>query len=380
MDAPTAVVHELVARQVRSRPTAIAVRAGAASLTYAELSDRAARLAHHLRAGGVRRGTLVGVRVARGPDLVVALLAVLQAGGAYVLLDADAAYRVRDCGLRVVVTTLRGLTGMPDCGGIVCLDLDRPLIAGRSPIPPVGAVRGDQPAFVWYDGGPDGLVVPHAAVALLARDLPLHGHDTVPLLSPSTSPAAALELWAPLCRGAAITTGTSSGTVAFPPADRFADVVAAGTRLLVTVDLAAGCAERALRARPELRLVHCYAPRGCAVPAAWRLVRRDAGPTLRCGQWAGGTRLRVLDDGGRRVPTGGTGAVFVTGPGVSLGYHRRPELTSDLFPPDPLVAGGRTLRTGDHATVLADGTLAMQGGAPWTRTRAVPDACEDSAG
>jgi arthrofactin-type cyclic lipopeptide synthetase B len=360
MHAPAAGIHELVARQVRSRPTAIAVRAGAASLTYAGLSDRAARLAHHLRATGVRRGTLVGVRVERGPDLVVALLAVLQAGGAYVLLDADPGYRVHDCRLRVVITTVRGTIDLPDTGGIVCLDLDRPLITSRSPIPPVGPVHGDQPAFIWYDGGPGGLVVPHAAVVHLARELLLYAHDTVPMLSPSTSPIAALELWAPLCRGATLTlTGRPPDLVAFPPAELVADLAAAGARLLVTTDLTPATAHRALRSRPGLRLIHCYTPRGSALPAAWRLVRRDAGPTLRCGQWAGGTRLRVFDDSGRRVPVGGTGTVFVTGPGVPLGYHRRPDLTRELFTRDPTVTGGRMLRTGDRATVLADGTLAL---------------------
>src|SRR5206468_3351679 len=165
------LVHLRVAAQARARPAATAVRAGDAELSYAALDSAANRLAHHLRALGVCPGAVVGVCLERGGDLVVAALAVLKAGGAYLPLDpalppGRIAMMVDEARAAVVVTAGR----LPDpvagaVSHVVSVDADADEIARRPDRDPGVAVSPDSLAYVVFTSGstgrPKGVAVPH---------------------------------------------------------------------------------------------------------------------------------------------------------------------------------------------------------------------------
>ncbi|MFZ2649016.1 MAG: amino acid adenylation domain-containing protein, partial [Burkholderiaceae bacterium] len=171
-------VHSLVERQAERIPRAMALRSGASALSYAELQARTHRLARHLRSLGIARGALVGLCVQRSVDMVVAQLAILECGAAYVPLDPSypgerLAYMAQDAALALLVTesSLAGALDWPRAKS-VWLDLDARAIAAQpaGDLEPSLALdaRPEDPAYVIYTSGstgkPKGVVVPHRAV------------------------------------------------------------------------------------------------------------------------------------------------------------------------------------------------------------------------
>ncbi|HEU4883623.1 MAG TPA: amino acid adenylation domain-containing protein, partial [Longimicrobium sp.] len=152
-------IHELFAEQAERTPDAAAITFAGAALTYATLDHAANRLANHLRRRGVHVETRVGICLERGPDLVVAMLAVMKAGGAYVPLDPAypaerLAFMLADSGAPLLLTRLplpEGLT--PQAADVVCLDADRERIEAESAQAPAAGVRPENVAYVIYTSG-----------------------------------------------------------------------------------------------------------------------------------------------------------------------------------------------------------------------------------
>src|SRR4051812_27965822 len=170
-------VHGLVAAQAARTPEAIAVASGAGRLTYRDLEARAGRLASHLRTLGVGPGTLVGVCLGRSTELVVALLGVLKAGGAYIPLDpgyprARLEFMLDDARASALLTSEALLGHLPTTSArLVCLDRDWPAIeAGADGRPPAPALpRPEDLAYVIYTSGstgrPKGAMITHRGLA-----------------------------------------------------------------------------------------------------------------------------------------------------------------------------------------------------------------------
>ncbi|HEY0604611.1 MAG TPA: amino acid adenylation domain-containing protein, partial [Herpetosiphonaceae bacterium] len=310
-------VHDLVTAQARRTPDAVAVRGGAESLTYAELHARATQLASYLRAQGVGRETVVGLCLDRSVELVVAVLAVWQAGAAYVPLDPTypaerLAVMIADAGLALLLTqdSLRDVlpaTALP----VVCLDRDAPAIAATPPLPPMVS-DGAQLAYVLYTSGstgrPKGVQVAHRAVVNFLHTMQeAPGLDATDVLLSVTTLAfdiSVLELVLPLTVGAQVV--LVDRTVA-------SDGVALGEALTAsgaTIMQATPATWRLLRdsgwaGRPELRVLsggEALAPDLAAyllprVAAVWNLY----GPTETT-IWS--TRQRVRDVDGQAVPIG----------------------------------------------------------------------------
>ncbi|GKQ40463.1 hypothetical protein ALMP_69880, partial [Streptomyces sp. A012304] len=381
---PTArTLPELFARQVRGTPDAPAVVCGDDTLTYAELDARADRLAHALAAQGVRAETPVAVLMDRSADLVVALLAIVKAGGVYVPLDpgfppARVDLVVRETGA-VLVLTEDVLTALPHTG------------TGSTTPEPVRHPR--QAAYVMYTSGstgvPKGITVSHADVAALALAPCWTGgaHARVLLHSPTAFDASTYELWVPLLTG---------GTVVVAPPGRL-DVrelcatiarhrvtglwLTAGLFRLLADEEPAGLARvrevwtggdvvpatavaRVLTACPGLRVVNGYGPTETTTFAAHH--RMDTPPDPRravpLGRPMTGMRLYVLDECLRPAPTGTVGELYLAGQGVARGYTGRPAATAERFTADPYgPPGTRMYRTGDLARWLDDGTLEFAG-------------------
>ncbi|WP_345144775.1 amino acid adenylation domain-containing protein, partial [Dactylosporangium darangshiense] len=388
-------VHELIAGWAESDPSAVAVQAGEVSLTYGELWDRAGRLAGWLRSAGVGAESVVGVAVERGVDLVVAVLGVWRAGGAYLALDpgypADRlAFMVADAGVGVLVGHRSVAAELAGLVPAVCW-LDEPIQA--VPVGPVPVVAG-QAACVIYTSGSTGVakavVVPHAVLlGVLGGWMRAHFGDAERLRWLSVASASfdvftgdvvrALGSGGTLVLGAVglqLSVGEWCAVLAgqrveaMEVAPRYADALVAhledtgtvldGLRLLVvTTDV--WRLEAAARARQVLdaRVLTAYGVTEAGIDSTFAELGGGVGPAP-VGGALPGTRLYVLDAFLRPVPIGVPGELFIGGSGVTRGYLGRAELTASRFVADPF-GGGRLYRSGDVVRWRADGTLEFLG-------------------
>ncbi|HEY7770695.1 AMP-binding protein, partial [Longimicrobium sp.] len=171
-------IHELFEAQAARTPNAVAVDWNDETLSYAALDHAANRLANHLRRRGVGPETRVGICLERGPEQVIALLAVLKAGGACVPLDPAypaerLAFMLADSGAPLLLTRLPLRAGLaPDAAEVVCLDAERERIDAESDQAPTAGVLPENLAYVIYTSGstgtPKGVMVPHRGVPNLA--------------------------------------------------------------------------------------------------------------------------------------------------------------------------------------------------------------------
>jgi amino acid adenylation domain-containing protein len=404
-EAPAGCLHRFFEAQADRVPDAVAVEMGSEALTYAELDRRANRLARTLRARGVGSDAPVGICMRRSPEMVVAMLAVLKAGGAYLPLDPEypaerLEYMLRDSGARVLVAGDGLAERLPGFDGAV---VEAPLLSSPSPARGEGEhddgrlrveVSPEHLAFVFYTSGstgmPKGTEVPHRAVPGFFRgaDYVRFAEDAVYLQHSSISwDAMVFELWAPLLTGARCV--LYDGTVPelprveaairehgvdtlWLPAGLFNVVVddrpelLRGVRQLVVGGeaVSAGHARRALEAYPGLRLVNGYGPSETTVFATcWPVPAGFGGASVPIGRPVGDRRVHVLDASLTPAPIGVPGELFVGGPGVARGYRGRPGMTAERFVPDPfgVEPGARLYRTGDRVRWRADGALEFLG-------------------
>ncbi|TKK87743.1 non-ribosomal peptide synthetase [Herbidospora galbida] len=333
VDHPPVTLPELFAAQVRKAPHAVAVRHDDRTLTYAELDMAAGRLAGRLRRAGIGPGDLVGLKIPRSDDLLIALLAVQRTGAAYLPLDPGHPAEwiemiVADAQPKLVLTDAR----TDDHEGYLRL------------------IAPDDLAYVVYTSGPagrpTGVEVTHGNLAnllLSMRDLLGPGPDD--RLLALTSPAvdiSALEFYLPLITGGR--------------------VVIAGTGALAEPAEAQGVtyAPATPSPTPELgqrfdRVVSLY---GSAETTIASMLSEDGS----IGRPIANTVVRLLDEKLRLVPVGAPGELCVGGAGVAAGYRWQPELTAERFVKDPF--GGpddRLFRTGDLARHRDDGTIEFLG-------------------
>ncbi|WP_240528921.1 non-ribosomal peptide synthetase, partial [Streptomyces humi] len=391
--------HELVAERTASTPDAVGVVAGDTFLTYDGLARRAARLAHRLRAMGVGAESVVALCLERGADLAVAVLAVWQAGAAYLPLDPDyPAERLRfmltDSGASVLVgheTVAAGLAAQAAPEAVLWLD-DPATRAGLAQLPataPPVTVLPDQLAYVIYTSGstgrPKGAHLSHHGLVSLATAqraaLGTGPDDTVLGFAPFSFDASVWELVMALTAGATLVVARtaeradperlsalvarSAVTVAtVPPSllDALRPGDLAGIRTLVTAG------ERldgrlAAAWREHHRLFNAYGPTEttvCATVADTDGTGPDGTPPI--GGPIVNTRVHVLDASLRPVPVGVAGELFIGGPQVARGYGGRPALTAERFVADPFARdGSRLYRSGDRVRWLEDGRLEFLG-------------------
>ncbi|HEY5835346.1 amino acid adenylation domain-containing protein [Streptomyces sp.] len=385
-------VPALFAERARERPGAQAVVQGERALTYREMDRLSNGLALELAANGVTPGATVGVCVARSPELVVALLAVLKCGAAY--LPFDAAWPDE---------RLYGLFADGDCRWVVS---DLPLagrLGDRRLIPVAGApqsttgpdveVSADAIAYINFTSGstgrPKGVPIRHRGITRLvcgARYVRLGPDSRLLHLAPVTFDAATFELWGALLNGGTcvlypdphlrlsklgrvlreqdvgvlfLTTALFNSVVGENP-----DALDGVGTVLTGGEVASmrHMAEGVRRYGPG-RLVHVYGPTESTTFATFHPV--DAIPagaaTLPIGLPIQNTRLYVVD-GDRLCEAGRIGEIWLAGDGLAPGYLGRPELTADRFV-DRLIGGEpeRLYRTGDFGFLRPDGELVFQG-------------------
>ncbi|GAB2963519.1 non-ribosomal peptide synthase/polyketide synthase [Saccharothrix stipae] len=355
VDGPGLV--ELVEAQVARTPDAVALT-GAAEVTYAELNARANRLAHHLIGLGAGPERIVALRLPRSVDLLVAELAVLKAGAAFLPVDPDypaerIAFMVDDARPLVVLDGPVDVTGQPDAN-------------------PGVAVRPEHPAYVIYTSGstgrPKGVVVSHAGLATFSAaeiaHLDVRPGDRVLEFSSPSFDASVLELCMAWPAGAALVVpppGPLLGdqlaevvdsrgvTHALIPPVALATVPDAELPTLRTLVVGgdACSADLVRRWAPGRRMINAYGPTESTVVTSWSEPLRPGGvPPI--GKPIPGTRVHVLDAELRPVPIGVPGELYVSGVGLARGYLDRPGLTASRFLANPFgPPGSRMYRTGD---------------------------------
>jgi amino acid adenylation domain-containing protein len=374
------------------------------SLTYAELNERANRLARRLLALGVGPEVLVGLCAGRSPAMVVGLLAVLKAGGAYVPLDpaypADRlAFMIDDARTPVLLTEPRHRDILPVTeASIVDLDGDGQAFASEPGDNLPGGAGLDNLAYVIYTSGstgrPKGAMIHHRGLAnylaWAARAYAVHRGEGAPVHSSIAFDLTVTALLAPLAAGrrvdlldeglgieqlaAALRDPRGYSLVKITPAhlralgDQLgADRLAGHTRAFIiggeqlTAEHVAAWREHA----PETELVNEYGPTETVVGCCIYRVPEDgpvAGP-IPIGRPIAGARLYVLNRALEPVPAGIAGELYIGGVGVARGYLHRPRLTAERFVPDPFgnEPGARLYRTGDLARWRPDGNLEYLG-------------------
>ncbi|MFF0226384.1 amino acid adenylation domain-containing protein [Streptomyces sp. NPDC004629] len=389
---PEAPVHTLFERRAAATPDAVAVEYGDTTLRYRDLDRLADRVARGLAGRGVGPETLVAIALPRSPDLIVALLAVLKAGAAYLPIDTAypaerLSFMLGDAAPALVVADAAFTA--PDGLQTVLLDeLTRD--DTDAPLPEV--CRTDRLAYVMYTSGstgvPKGIAVAHRNVAALALDRRWRGgaHDRVLLHSPHTFDASTFELWVPLLGGGRVVVSPPGN----PDAAALAALIARHrlTAMWLTAGLFAavvdqdpGClaelrelwvggdvvspeaVARVHAACPGLKVVDGYGPTETTVFATAHAVPPGQPPAeVPIGSPMDNMRAYVLDDGLRPVPPGVVGELYVAGAGLARGYLGRAGLTAERFVACPFGApGGLMYRTGDRVAWSAAGELAFRG-------------------
>ncbi|UZI26833.1 non-ribosomal peptide synthetase [Streptomyces sp. VB1] len=388
----------LFTRQATATPDALAVVADDGQLTYAELNERAGRLARVLAASGVGPETPVGVLLPRGTELLVALLAVWKAGGAWVPLDPEhLAERTRHIlGDSVPVLTVTTGALAARVPGTALL-LDDPGTAARLRDADPGAPDADVPpqcaAYVIHTSGstglPKGVVVSRESVAAYVG----HAAGAYPDMTGVTfvGSSAAFDLTVtglitPLTAGGTVWLGTWDADTPVPDAVTAAGGVTlakvtpshlpllslvpeamrpSGTLVLGGEALQGAALERWRADRPGVTVVNAYGPTETTVNCCQFVLAPGApvpGGPVPVGRAFPHARTYVLDAGLRPVPPGVPGELYVAGSGVARGYRGRPGLTAERFVADPFGAPGtRMYRTGDLVRWTPEGELVFVG-------------------
>ncbi|MFP5288938.1 MAG: amino acid adenylation domain-containing protein, partial [Thermoanaerobaculia bacterium] len=363
---------ELFAAHVARAPEAPAVVFGDQSLTYAELDRRANRLARHLIGLGVGHGSLVGLCLERSADLIVSLLGILKTGGAYLPLDPSSpAERLRwmlwmleDTGVRVVIEggTLAGAAPP----GLELVRLEEMPEQSGAPLPPVGSAP--DLAYVMYTSGttglPKGVAIPHRGIVRLVVGtdyFDVRPGDRMLQAATPAFDASTMEIWGALLNGACLVglpreVCLSPGRLKEALKREGITVMVLTSALVHQVAREAPDAFNGVRdvifggeaADPHLmrrllahggpgRLLNCYGPTESTTAATWHCVREvpPGATSVPFGRPIANTDVGVVDPGMRALPAGEAGELLLGGDGLARGYWARPEVTAEMFVPDP---------------------------------------------
>ena len=402
-ELPPITVDRMLTEALGRRPEVDAVIAGEVRLSHGRLLARANQIARHLRDLGVGPDDLVAVCLPRSPELIVAIVGVLQAGGAFLPLDPGYPrqrldFMLADSRARLLVTTESLLDRFPEPGRpVLCLDRDAAVVAALPEDDPGGLAEPDSLAYVIYTSGstgrPKGTMIPHRGLANYLRwavSFYRAGEGTgAPLHSPIGFDLTITSLFAPLLSGTTVhVVPEGDGVEGLAKNLReqggysFAKLTPAHLEILCEMLPAPEARGRAgalviggealrygtLRFwrehAPETRLINEYGPTETVVGCAVHEVASGEPATgaVPIGRPIANMALYLLDDRLLTVPLGGVGEIFIGGEGVARGYLGRPDLSAERFVPDPFgPAGARLYRTGDLARLLLPGYFEFLG-------------------
>jgi amino acid adenylation domain-containing protein len=392
-DYPTdARLNDLFELQAKRTPDAIAAICGHARLTYGELDRRSNQVANYLQWLGVGPEVVVGICVRRSFQMLIALLGVLKAGGAYLPLDPTypserIAFMLEDSQAPIVIAEGSLSSVLPKCD-VTLVDLDRQgeEIFGRSAVSPHEDSSSGHLAYVIYTSGstgkPKGVAVSHrSAVAFVKSMQEKYSEEEMAGTLLSTSlcfDVSVFEIFLPLCSGATIIISDSVLDLGELPAKNAVTMISTVPSVMrellrtgqipnavQTITLAGEALDAQLvrdiyRGTQAKRVWNAYGPTECTVYATAILFPPDVGSSV-IGCPIANTKTYVLDAHLEPAPIGIPGELYIGGDGLARGYFNRPALTADRFIPDPFGEGTRLYRTGDLVRWRANGNLEFLG-------------------
>jgi amino acid adenylation domain-containing protein len=391
-------IHQLFEAQVEKTPSDVAVIFENQQVTYQELNSRANQLARYLQEQGVKPDVIVGICMERSIEMVVGLLAIMKAGGAYMPLDPAypkerLAFTLADSHVSVLLTHSRLVNNLPlHSAQVVSIDTDTTAFANYSPENVVSNANPENLAYVIYTSGstgkPKGVQIPHRAVVNFLstmRQIPgLAKEDILLSVTTLSFDIAALELYLPLIVGArlvlvnreVITDGTQllkqlvshSVTVMQATPATWKVLLAAGWQSKNTMKIL--CGGEALDSSLAYQLLergqevwNLYGPTETTIWSAVQKVNsqeQQQGVSF-IGSPIANTQFYILDPHQELVPVGVSGELHIGGIGLARGYWNRPELTGEKFIPSPFESGKSLYKTGDLARYLTNGKIEFLG-------------------
>jgi amino acid adenylation domain-containing protein/thioester reductase-like protein len=402
-------VHGLFEEQANRRPHSVAAVSGDIELTYRELARSANQLAHHLQGLGVGPEVLVGVCAERGVAAIRFMLAVLKAGGAFLLLDpalpsARLTQMCEEARPAVILADGIGAEAFSGTGAKPLLASElAPVLTDHPITAPAVSLRAENVAYVIYTSGstgrPKAVAVSHGSLARLAREASrayqISSQDRVLQLASLGFDTAVEQIFVTLLSGATLMLpppGVVAPTdllsylaehrvtvvdltpaywhqllaITSPDDDRLRDI-----RLMITGGDTANRddSRAAMQAAGGARLLNAYGLTETTITSTLFDVNQldsvypAAAPVVPVGKPLPHTQVLVLDQNLDTVPTGAVGEIYIGGRGVARGYLGRPGLTAERFVPNPhdAVPGSRMYRTGDLGRWLADQNLEVIG-------------------
>lgn len=389
-------LHGLFEAQVEKSAEAVAVVFEKQTITYRELNRRANQLAHHLISIGVGPEVHVAIYLERSIEMMIAILAVLKAGGAYIPLDPThpaerLAYILEDSLAALVITqdlltTSLSFRGIP----VLKIDADWNLIEKSPDDNPDSVLFPRNAAYLIYTSGstgrPKGVIISHFSVVNLLQSMAQHPglteQDVFLAVTTLSFDISILELFLPLIIGAQVVVASrEDGTFGDQLISKLSDysvtamqatpatwqlLLDAGWQPLPSFKIFCGGEalprELAGKLLAGSSLWNLYGPTETTI---WSMIHQvhPGDPSILIGKPIANTQVYVLDKEMQPVPIGVPGELHIGGFGIARGYWNRPELIAEKFLPDPFgnEPGGRLYQTGDTARFRSDGNIEFLG-------------------
>jgi amino acid adenylation domain-containing protein/non-ribosomal peptide synthase protein (TIGR01720 family) len=390
---PQLTISALFEAQVNKTPNNVAVIFENERLTYLELNQRANKLAHYLRATGVKTETLVAICIERNLDLLVGLLGILKAGGAYLPLIPDSPqerldYMLIDADVSIIVTQSNLATQFNNyTGTLICIDGDwEKSVSAKSHINPEPINHQNHLAYAIYTSGstgkPKGVLVNHHGVVNLLLDLmgrlEVTTEDKLLAMTTVGFDIAGLELYGPLIKGASVVIASQQqikeGRALTQVLNREKITLLQATPSMWSLLLDSGWKGKTVKSlsggeqlpddlavkllNNSAQLWNLYGPTETSIwSTALQIQVKDR---VNLGSALTNTSLYILDTYMQPVPVGVVGELYIGGIGLARGYLNRADLTAEKFVANPFDTqgdGSRLYRTGDLARFLNDGTI-----------------------
>lgn len=388
--------------QVEKTPEAIALVFEQEQLTYRGLNERANQLAHYLRSLNVAPEMLVGICLERSIEMIVGMLGILKAGGAFVPLDPSQpqerlAFILADTKVEILLTLKKLVAGISvPQGHLVCLDTECENIATESKNNPKSSVQSENLAYTIYTSGstgqPKGVMVNHQAICqgfvLMQEIFPITQQDRFLQKMPLTFDFSFWELFWPLMTGACVVLAQPGGEkdsayvvkliaqqeisiLVFVPSALQVFLSEEGLKTCKNIrmvftggePLTSALKDRFFNQLPNCRLYDLFGATENIIVTYWPCQPEEKLYSFPQGRPFPYLSLYVVDEQLQPVPVGETGELLVGGWGLARGYLNRPELTAQKFISNPFKdkIQERLYRTGDKVRYLSDGTIEILG-------------------
>jgi amino acid adenylation domain-containing protein len=398
----TLTLHGVFEAQVEKTPEAIALVFEREQLTYRELNERANQLAHYLRSLNVAPEMLVGICLERSIEMIVGMLGILKAGGAFVPLDPSQpqerkAFILADTKVEVLLTLKKLVAGIPvPQSHLVCLDTEYDNIATKSKNNPKSGVQSDNLAYTIYTSGstgkPKGVMVNHQAICqgflLMQEIFPITPQDRILQKMPLTFDFSFWELFWPLMTGACVVLAQPGGekdsaylvkliaqqeisVLVFVPSVLQVFLSEEGLKSCKNIrmvftsgePLTSALKDRFFNRLPNCQLYELFGATENIIVTYWSCQPGEKLSSFPQGRPFPNLSLYVVDEQLQPVPVGETGELLVGGWGLARGYLNRKELTAQKFISNPFKENSQEClyRTGDKVRYLSDGTIEIIG-------------------